>query len=104
MEVIGLILIGGLAGWIAGTLIRGAGYGLVINIVVGVIGGVIGGKLFALLGMVGDGSGPRTAAGWSAWRWPWSARCCCWPWSTWPALPPALGVTDRCAGAGPIAR
>ncbi len=63
MEVIGLILIGGLAGWIAGTLIRGAGYGLVINIVVGVIGGVIGGKLFALLGMVGDGSGAQDS-GW----------------------------------------
>ena len=55
MEVIGLIVIGGLAGWIAGTLVRGAGYGLVINIVVGVIGGIIGGKLFALLGITQDG-------------------------------------------------
>lgn len=55
MEVIGLIVIGGLAGWIAGTLVRGAGYGLVLNIVVGVIGGIIGGRLSALLGIADDG-------------------------------------------------
>jgi uncharacterized membrane protein YeaQ/YmgE (transglycosylase-associated protein family) len=56
VEVVGLIVTGGLAGWIAGTLVRGAGYGLVLNIVLGVIGGIVGGKLFALLGIVEDGS------------------------------------------------
>ena len=55
MEVVGLIISGGLAGWIAGTLMRGAGYGLVVNIVVGVVGGIVGGKLFALLGVGHDG-------------------------------------------------
>jgi len=44
VEVIGLIVTGGLVGWIGGTLVRGAGYGLLINIVVGVIGGFIGGN------------------------------------------------------------
>lgn len=55
MEVLALIVTGGIAGWIAAVLVRGAGYGLVINIVVGVIGGILGGKLFALLGLAGDG-------------------------------------------------
>jgi uncharacterized membrane protein YeaQ/YmgE (transglycosylase-associated protein family) len=55
MEVVGLIVSGGLAGWIAGTLLRGAGYGLVVNIVIGVVGGIVGGKLFALMGVVPDG-------------------------------------------------
>jgi uncharacterized membrane protein YeaQ/YmgE (transglycosylase-associated protein family) len=55
VEVVGLIVTGALAGWIAGTLLRGAGYGLVVNIVVGVVGGIVGGKLFALLGIVPDG-------------------------------------------------
>ena len=36
---------GGLAGWIAARLVRGAGYGLVVNVIVGIIGG----KLFAVL-------------------------------------------------------
>jgi uncharacterized membrane protein YeaQ/YmgE (transglycosylase-associated protein family) len=49
LEVVAIILTGGLAGWIAARLVRGAGYGLVINVIVGIIGGVIGGKLFTLL-------------------------------------------------------
>ncbi|HSA80918.1 MAG TPA: GlsB/YeaQ/YmgE family stress response membrane protein [Geminicoccaceae bacterium] len=55
MEVAGLIVTGGLAGWIASTLLRGAGYGLVVNIVIGVVGGIVGGKLFALMGVVPNG-------------------------------------------------
>jgi uncharacterized membrane protein YeaQ/YmgE (transglycosylase-associated protein family) len=49
LEVIAIIVTGGLAGWIAAKLVRGSGYGLVVNVIVGIIGGVIGGKLFALL-------------------------------------------------------
>jgi uncharacterized membrane protein YeaQ/YmgE (transglycosylase-associated protein family) len=49
LEVVAIIVTGGLAGWIAARLVRGAGYGLVINVIVGIIGGVIGGKLFAVL-------------------------------------------------------
>jgi uncharacterized membrane protein YeaQ/YmgE (transglycosylase-associated protein family) len=49
------MITGAIAGWIAGVLIRGAGYGLVVNIVVGVVGGVIGGKLRDLLGLGTDG-------------------------------------------------
>lgn len=55
METIGILITGGIAGWIAGTLIRGAGYGLVLNIVVGIIGGLIGGKLLDLLDIGAQG-------------------------------------------------
>jgi uncharacterized membrane protein YeaQ/YmgE (transglycosylase-associated protein family) len=49
LEVLAIIVTGGLAGWIAARLVSGSGHGLVVNVVVGIIGGVIGGKLFALL-------------------------------------------------------
>jgi uncharacterized membrane protein YeaQ/YmgE (transglycosylase-associated protein family) len=49
LEAAAIIVTGGLAGWIAARLVRGTGYGLVVNVIVGIIGGVIGGKLFALL-------------------------------------------------------
>ena len=54
MELIALIVTGGLAGWIAGRLLRGEGYGFVINVAVGVIGGVLGGKLLALFRVAPD--------------------------------------------------
>lgn len=55
MEVLGLVITGALAGWIAGVLVRGAGFGVVINIVVGVIGGIVGGMLLDLLGVAQRG-------------------------------------------------
>jgi uncharacterized membrane protein YeaQ/YmgE (transglycosylase-associated protein family) len=55
VEVLALIVTGALAGWIAGVLVRGAGYGVVINIVVGVIGGILGGTLLNLLGVAQRG-------------------------------------------------
>jgi uncharacterized membrane protein YeaQ/YmgE (transglycosylase-associated protein family) len=40
------LLIGAVAGWLAGTIVKGSGFGLVGNIVVGIIGSFIGGWLF----------------------------------------------------------
>jgi len=45
------LIIGGVAGWLAGLLMRGGGFGLLGNIVVGVIGAVIGGFLFDRVGI-----------------------------------------------------
>ena len=45
------LLIGAVAGWLAGVIMKGIGFGLVGNIVVGVIGSLIGGWLFGLLGI-----------------------------------------------------
>lgn len=49
------IIIGGIAGWIAGLLVKGRGHGLVTNIVVGVIGAFIGGFIFTELGIATTG-------------------------------------------------
>jgi uncharacterized membrane protein YeaQ/YmgE (transglycosylase-associated protein family) len=40
------LLIGAVAGWLAGTIVRGGGFGLIGNIVVGIIGSFVGGWLF----------------------------------------------------------
>jgi uncharacterized membrane protein YeaQ/YmgE (transglycosylase-associated protein family) len=40
------LVIGAVAGWIAGQLMRGAGFGLIGNIIVGVVGAVVAGWLF----------------------------------------------------------
>ena len=58
MESTGLIaflFIGAIAGWLAGTLMKGGGFGLFGNIVVGIIGAVIGGYVFGLLGISAGG-------------------------------------------------
>jgi uncharacterized membrane protein YeaQ/YmgE (transglycosylase-associated protein family) len=48
---IGWIIMGLLAGWIAGHLTRGRGFGCVADIVLGLIGAVIGGWIFTRLGI-----------------------------------------------------
>lgn len=45
------LAIGALAGWLAGKIMKGGGFGLLGNIVVGVIGAIVGGMLFDLLGI-----------------------------------------------------
>lgn len=50
------LLVGLIAGWLAGKVMRGAGYGLVGDLVVGVLGALLGGWLFGKLGIaVGAG-------------------------------------------------
>ena len=51
MGIIGSIIIGILAGWLAGKLMRGGGYGCVINLLLGLVGGFVSGRLFGLLGI-----------------------------------------------------
>ena len=45
------ILIGAIAGWLAGQLVKGYGFGLLGNIVVGIVGAFIAGFLFPALGI-----------------------------------------------------
>lgn len=45
------ILVGAIAGWLAGLVVRGFGFGLVGNIIVGIIGAFLGGWLFGVLGV-----------------------------------------------------
>lgn len=55
MHWLGFLIIGIIAGWLAGKLTRGHGFGLVGDLVVGILGAVIGGFLFSLLGVVSFG-------------------------------------------------
>lgn len=56
MEFIWFILIGLVAGWLAGRLVRGGGFGVIGDIVVGILGALLGGFLFQSLGVsVGGG-------------------------------------------------
>ncbi len=42
MEVVIMLAIGAVAGWLAGTLMRGSGFGLIGDIIIGIVGAVIG--------------------------------------------------------------
>jgi len=58
MEENGLIftlIIGAVAGWLAGKIMKGKGFGVIGNIIVGVVGAVLGGFLFGLLGVSAGG-------------------------------------------------
>ncbi len=50
MTFIWYILIGLAAGYVAGQLTRGRGFGLLVNLIVGIVGGVLGGLIFGALG------------------------------------------------------
>ena len=54
-SVIGWLIIGLLAGWIAGKVSRGRGFGCLANIVLGLVGAVLGGWIFTKLGILGGG-------------------------------------------------
>ncbi len=47
--LLGAVVIGGIAGWLAGNLMRGGGFGLLGNIIIGVVGGLLGSWLFGQL-------------------------------------------------------
>ena len=52
MGIIVALVIGAIAGWLAGLIVRGAGFGLIGNIVVGIIGALVAGWLLPQLGVV----------------------------------------------------
>ena len=56
MDLLWFIIIGAVAGWLAGQFMKGHGFGLLGDIVVGIIGAFLGGYLFRLAG-VGIGGG-----------------------------------------------
>jgi uncharacterized membrane protein YeaQ/YmgE (transglycosylase-associated protein family) len=53
--IIWWIFIGLIAGWLAGKVARGRGFGCITDIILGLIGGVLGGWIFTRLGIVGYG-------------------------------------------------
>jgi uncharacterized membrane protein YeaQ/YmgE (transglycosylase-associated protein family) len=55
MGILSWIIVGLIAGWLAGMVMRGGGFGLLGNIVIGVIGGLLGGWLASSVLNIGAG-------------------------------------------------
>jgi uncharacterized membrane protein YeaQ/YmgE (transglycosylase-associated protein family) len=51
MSLILTLVIGGIAGWLAGKIMRGGGFGVLMNVVIGVVGSFVGALIFRLLGL-----------------------------------------------------
>lgn len=51
MSLIEWIVVGLIAGWLAGKVMKGGGYGILIDIVLGMLGGILGGWIFTMLGI-----------------------------------------------------
>lgn len=49
MSILAWLIVGLIAGWLAGLVMKGGGYGVIGDIVVGVVGGLIGGFLASVL-------------------------------------------------------
>ena len=45
------LIIGGIAGWLAGLIMRGDGYGIIVDIILGIVGGWVGRWLFGILNL-----------------------------------------------------
>jgi uncharacterized membrane protein YeaQ/YmgE (transglycosylase-associated protein family) len=45
------IVVGLIAGWLAGQVMKGGGYGAVVDIILGMVGGIVGGWVFGMLGI-----------------------------------------------------
>ena len=63
-QLVVFFLIGGVAGWLAGLIIKGGRFGIIGTIVVGIIGAVLGGWIFGVLGISVGGKwiGPLVTA------------------------------------------
>jgi uncharacterized membrane protein YeaQ/YmgE (transglycosylase-associated protein family) len=55
MGFVAWIVVGLIAGWLAGQVMKGGGYGVVVDIILGILGGVLGGWVFGLLGIRAGG-------------------------------------------------
>lgn len=55
-QLIWFLIIGVVAGWLAGQIFRGGGYGLWGDLAVGVVGAIVGGYVFGLLGISAYGT------------------------------------------------
>jgi uncharacterized membrane protein YeaQ/YmgE (transglycosylase-associated protein family) len=48
-NILAWIVVGGIAGWLASLVVRGAGMGIIMNIVIGIVGAILGGALLSFL-------------------------------------------------------
>jgi len=55
MFIIWWIIVGLIAGWLTGKIMKGSGYGTLMDIVIGIIGAIIGGFIMRAVGFAGQG-------------------------------------------------
>jgi uncharacterized membrane protein YeaQ/YmgE (transglycosylase-associated protein family) len=54
LDFIGFVIVGGIAGWLAGKIMTGRGFGPLFDVLVGIAGGIVGGWILgAILGTIG---------------------------------------------------
>ncbi|MDL2253815.1 GlsB/YeaQ/YmgE family stress response membrane protein [Ruminococcaceae bacterium OttesenSCG-928-I18] len=53
MGILSWIIVGGVAGWVAGLIMKGSGSGILMNIIIGIVGAFLGGMIMNLIGNVG---------------------------------------------------
>ena len=53
--IIWWIVVGLIAGWAAGRIMKGGGYGMIADILLGIVGGVVGGWIVSMLGFAAGG-------------------------------------------------
>lgn len=51
MNILIFLFVGAVSGWLAGVIMKGSGYGLLMDIVLGVVGGLIGGSILGMFGL-----------------------------------------------------
>jgi uncharacterized membrane protein YeaQ/YmgE (transglycosylase-associated protein family) len=49
MHLIGFLILGAIAGWLAGKIMSGGGYGIIWDVILGVLGSFVGGFIFSLI-------------------------------------------------------
>ncbi len=52
MDLLWFLIVGLIAGWLAGKIMKGSGYGILGDLVVGIIGAMIGGEIFGTFGLI----------------------------------------------------
>jgi len=55
MDILYWIVVGLIAGWLAGQVMKGGGYGVLVDIILGILGGIVGGWIFGQLGVSAGG-------------------------------------------------
>ena len=55
MFILWWLVVGLIAGWITGKLMKGSGFGAIMDIVIGIIGAIVGGFIMRALGFAGQG-------------------------------------------------
>jgi uncharacterized membrane protein YeaQ/YmgE (transglycosylase-associated protein family) len=55
MAILWWVIVGLVAGWLTGKIMKGSGYGVLMDIVIGIVGALVGGFIMQALGFAGSG-------------------------------------------------